>query len=204
MNPFIQGLIAGYGIAIPVGAIAILILDSSMRRGFPHGFAAGAGAATADLVYAVIACTGGVLLAPHLIAVAPELRLVSTAVLLFIGSRGLLALIRARQSSGPGTIEHSGLTTTFWTFLGLTILNPLTIAYFASLVIGSNSSLTGSSSLLLFVAGAALASFSWQSLLAAIGAVARRSLPPSFRTVTAAVGNLVVIGIGIAIFTGTF
>lgn len=204
MNPFFQGLVAGYGIAIPVGAIAILILDSSMRRGFPHGFAAGAGAATADLIYAVVACTGGALLAPHLLAVAPGLRLVSTAVLIFIGSRGLFALLRARQSSAPGRLDASGLVTTFWTFLGLTILNPLTIAYFAALVIGSGSTLGGWSALLLFVAGAALASFSWQSLLAAIGAVARKSLPPSFRTVTAAFGNLVVIGIGIAILVGAF
>jgi arginine exporter protein ArgO len=42
IESFIRGLLAGYGIAIPVGAIAVLIMDTGMRRGFRHGFAAGA------------------------------------------------------------------------------------------------------------------------------------------------------------------
>ncbi len=42
MTPFVEGLIAGYGIAIPVGAIAILIVEMGLRCGFRVGFMAGA------------------------------------------------------------------------------------------------------------------------------------------------------------------
>jgi hypothetical protein len=49
---FWDGVLAGYGIAIPVGAIAVLIIDVSIRRGLAIGMQAGAGAATADLIYA--------------------------------------------------------------------------------------------------------------------------------------------------------
>lgn len=59
MTPFIEGLIAGYGIAIPVGAIAILIVEMGLRCGFKVGFMAGAGAATADLLYASLATLAG-------------------------------------------------------------------------------------------------------------------------------------------------
>ena len=59
MNAFWEGLIAGYGIAIPVGAIAVLIVDLALRRGFRLGFAAGAGAASADLLYAGAAVIAG-------------------------------------------------------------------------------------------------------------------------------------------------
>ena len=38
-----------------VGAIAILIVDMGLRRGFPAAFMAGAGAATADFIYALLA-----------------------------------------------------------------------------------------------------------------------------------------------------
>ncbi len=65
-NSFINGALAGYAIAIPVGAIAILILETSLQRGFWHAFAAGSGMATADLIYATIAATLGVLVAQYL------------------------------------------------------------------------------------------------------------------------------------------
>lgn len=38
MSPFVQSLPAGYGIAIPVGGIAVLIVDAALRRGFRAGF----------------------------------------------------------------------------------------------------------------------------------------------------------------------
>jgi len=55
MTPFWEGVLAGYGIAIPVGAIAVLIVDMGLRRGFGFGLMAGAGAATADFLYAGLA-----------------------------------------------------------------------------------------------------------------------------------------------------
>jgi len=60
---FLKGVLAGYGIAIPVGPIAILILELGIQRGFSIAFCAGAGAASADLFYAVIAVLAGTLLA---------------------------------------------------------------------------------------------------------------------------------------------
>ena len=73
---------------------------------------------------------------------------------------------------------------TYVTLLGLTSLNPATIAYFAALILGgslgTNPSLTEKVD---FVFGAFLASWSWQSLLALISALARRHLPGGFRRV---------------------
>jgi len=43
MSPFVEGRLAGYGIAIPVGAVAILIVNTSIRCGFAVGFMAGPG-----------------------------------------------------------------------------------------------------------------------------------------------------------------
>lgn len=55
----LAGLIAGYAIAIPVGAIAVLIIHAAVSHGLRTGLAAGAGAASADLVYATIAVIVG-------------------------------------------------------------------------------------------------------------------------------------------------
>ena len=48
----LAGVAAGLGVAVPFGAIAVLIVETSIRRGRWFGWAAGAGAATADLTYA--------------------------------------------------------------------------------------------------------------------------------------------------------
>jgi threonine/homoserine/homoserine lactone efflux protein len=74
VTPFWEGVLAGYGIAIPVGAIAILIVDTGLRRGFTVGFMAGAGAAAADFIYASLAALTGEALASLLTPYATALR----------------------------------------------------------------------------------------------------------------------------------
>jgi len=49
---FLLGMAAAYAIAIPVGPIAVLILRTGVSRGLRAAAAAGAGAATADLIFA--------------------------------------------------------------------------------------------------------------------------------------------------------
>jgi len=62
----IAGLLAGYAIAIPVGAIDVLIIHTGLSHGLRTGIAAAAGAASADLLYASIAALADVVeLAPR-------------------------------------------------------------------------------------------------------------------------------------------
>jgi arginine exporter protein ArgO len=192
--------LAGYGIAIPVGAIAVLILDTALRRGFGSGFFAGAGAALADTIYACVAVAAGAALGPLLRPYALPLALASASFLLGFGVRGVWRARRslgAEVSQGP---DSASPFATFAQFLGLTLLNPLTIAYFAALILGSQAT-AGWSALdgLLFVAGAGLASLSWQSLLAVTGALAGRRLPARVQLGASLVGNLVVMALGLRI-----
>ncbi|MGD8759913.1 MAG: hypothetical protein PVJ07_06640, partial [Anaerolineales bacterium] len=59
MEAFLEGVLAGLGVAVPVGAIAILIVDVGLRQGFSTAFMAGAGAASADFLYAGLAALAG-------------------------------------------------------------------------------------------------------------------------------------------------
>jgi len=199
---FWEGVLAGYGIAIPVGAIAILIIDVALRRGFSFGFMAGAGAATVDLLYATIAAVAGLALASFLAPFAGTLRLASAAVLIALGSYGLMRVWQQRSGQEDATTAAGNSThfKTFSKFFGLTLLNPLTIAYFGALILGRNqqSAWTTSDSLA-FILGAGLASLSWQTLLAGTGATARHYLSPKFRIYASVVGNLIVIALGVRI-----
>lgn len=86
-------------------------------------------------------------------------------------------------------------------FVGITIVNPLTVIYFAAFVIGRDpaAGLYSPAANLSFVLGVALASLSWQTLLAAIGGLAGSRLSPRFRLLAVIVGNLIVLALGVRI-----
>jgi threonine/homoserine/homoserine lactone efflux protein len=203
MQAFLLGVAAGYGIAIPVGAIAVLIVQVGIRCGFACAASAGAGAATADLLYALLAVTGGVALAAAVEDVGEPLRWLSAGVLVLIALRGL---VRARRAPGiadaplPRPREYA---VTYARFLGLTVINPLTVVYFAAIVLGLGVAADlAPGARVAFVAGAFLASLSWQLLLAAVGALAGRRLPPRVAVGAAIAGNLVILAMAVLIALG--
>ena len=193
----LSGIVAGLGVAIPVGAIAVLIIEMGLRRGFRAGAAAGAGAATVDGAYATVAALFGGALA---VAIAPwesAVRIVSSAVLALIGLR-LLVEARRRVTAGPARPEGErppSLVRLYLTFVGLTGVNPLTLVYFAALIVGLPSRPEGLDEQLAFAVGAFGASFAWQMLLAALAAVGHRRLPPGVRTWTSVLGAVIVLGL---------
>src|SRR6266702_1688437 len=84
----VAGLVAGYGIAVPVGAVATYLVSLTARTSLKIGACAAFGVATADGVYALIAQIGGSALAHILQPVLVPLRWSSAAVLLALAVRG--------------------------------------------------------------------------------------------------------------------
>ena len=93
MDAFFSGVLAGYGIAIPVGAIALLIIQVGIKCGFRCAFMAGAGAATADLIYAGLAVVGGAALAQVIDSAGDAFRIASGIVLIAIAVPALLFVL---------------------------------------------------------------------------------------------------------------
>jgi threonine/homoserine/homoserine lactone efflux protein len=195
----IAGVLAGYAIAIPVGAIAVLIIHVAIQDGVRAGLAAGAGAASADGIYALVAVVAGVAAAQFLGELQDPLRLIGGAVLLGIGLRGLTAL-RSPREAAPAPVLRAGRNRrTFLVVLGLTLLNPVTVVYFAALVMGLPP-MAGPSEQAAFVVAVFLSSLSWQSLLAMLGSLlGRGSSAQRLRRPTTAIGSIVIIGFGVFI-----
>ncbi|MEU9510619.1 LysE family transporter [Micromonospora sp. NPDC048170] len=199
---FLAGLVAGYGVAIPVGAIAILILGLTARTSFRVGAAAALGVAVADGLYAAVAALGGAAVAGLIAPVAGPLRLAAAGVLLVLAGHGLWRALRPRAATGAAG-ERRGLDTPTRAFAGvlaLTLLNPATVVYFAALVIGRQRDADpGAADALLFVAGAFVASASWQLLIAGGGSLVGRALTgPRGRRVTALVSSGLIAALAIA------
>jgi threonine/homoserine/homoserine lactone efflux protein len=200
MEAFLTGVASGYGIAIPVGAIAVLIVDVGIRSGFRHAFFAGAGAATADFLYAGLAVVGGTALAGVVDSVDQPLRYLSGAVLIAIAVLGLRRIGKQEQSieySYPDRTKFAGI---YARFVGLTIINPTTIVYFAAVIVGLGvaSEMTARQGVF-FSTGAFIASLSWQTVLAAVGSLAGSRLSNRAQMAAVVLGNLVILAFAIVI-----
>lgn len=198
MNAFLEGALAGFGIAIPVGAIGVLLVDLAMRRGFKPAAAAGAGVATADFLYALVAVLLGAAIADAVESFQDTLTTVSAVVLIAIAAHLLWTALKSRAPAPAETpVPVAGIVATYVRFVGLTILNPATITYFVALIVGLGRGDATATDKVLFVTGAFLASLSWQTWLAALGAFLHKHIPESVRWVFGAVGAVVVAGFAV-------
>ncbi|MEV0121420.1 LysE family transporter [Streptomyces sp. NPDC050703] len=176
----VAGLLAGYGIALPVGGVATHLVALTARTSLRTGACAALGVATADGVYALAAAVGGTSLTRPLEPALPLLRGASVLVLLALAARGAVVAVReyrGRARAAGGKATPAGPARAYAALLGITLLNPATVVYFAALVIGSpaTASLTRPEQLV-FALAAFAASASWQLLLAGGGALLGRAL----------------------------
>lgn len=197
LEAILAGALAGFAIAAPVGAIAILIIHTGLTRGVRAGLAAGAGAASADGIYATLAAIAGSAAAAFFGVLIGPLRVVGGLVLIALGVRGLIGL-RSPRSLGEADVVYAAAPAhrrTYFELLGLTLLNPATVVYFAALTFGLPI-LTDLGQRLAFAAAAFVVSITWQSGLAVFGAALGRGAGHRLRQPTVLVGNLVIVGLG--------
>jgi arginine exporter protein ArgO len=176
----VAGLLAGYGIAVPVGAVSTYLVSLTARTSLRTGACAALGIATADGLYALVAALGGTALAAALHPVLGPLRWVSALVLLALAVRGGVGALRQYRSPGTSAgvpAAPPSPARAYLGLLGITLLNPTTVIYFAALVLGSGAAdAVRPLEQGLFVLAAFVASASWQLVLAGGGALLGRAL----------------------------
>lgn len=198
VNALVAGLLAGYGVAIPFGAISVLVVALTARTSFRVGAGAGLGVAFADGLYAAVAVLGGTALAGVIEPVAGPLRLLAVGVLLLLATHTVVGAIRQHRAPATAARDDRGLSTpgrAFGAVLGLTLLNPTTILYFGALILGRQASepLTPAGSAI-FVVAVLVASASWQLLVAGSGSLLGRLLAsPRGRLGTAFVSSTLIV-----------
>lgn len=112
------GLAVGLGIAIPLGAIGVLLLQTGMTSGWRTAAAGGLGAAAVDLAYAAAAVAAGTAVAGALAVHTRSVQLLGAAVLALVAARGVVGLVRTGRApaddgapSSVGTAAPSRATT---------------------------------------------------------------------------------------------
>jgi len=121
----LEAFLFGLAIAAAVGPIAILVMTYGLKHGPWAGLRAGAGAAAADFVYAVIALAAGAAIAA---AIGPHRRtfeIVAAVVLIAFAGWMAWSVRRSERAEAKPTKPRPFLTT-----FALTMVNPLSTILF--------------------------------------------------------------------------
>lgn len=122
----LEAFLFGLTIAAAVGPIAILVMNYGLRLGPWAGLRAGAGAATADLLYAVAALAVGTAVAAAIGPHRRDFEIVAALALIGFAAWMVQGLLKpARAAEARATSPRPYLTT-----LALTVVNPLTVILF--------------------------------------------------------------------------
>jgi len=193
----VAGLLAGYGIAMPVGPVGTYLVALTARTSLRVGACAALGVASADGFYATVAAVAGSALAPMLEPIVVPLRWISVVALVGLAVSGAVKAVRryrAHRLTGISQEPPVGAMKAYLGMLGMTLLSPMTVIYFAALVLGSGSGSTNVAESTVFVVAAFVASASWQLLLAGGGALLGRALTGHVgRLMTALASSAVIV-----------
>lgn len=195
-DALLSGLLTGWAIAVPVGAVALLLVTLSSRAGWRVGAAGALGVASVDVAYATVAVVAGAAASRLLAPVSTLLGVLAGLVLLGVAA---LVLRSALAPPGPERVERP-LTPlrAYLALVGITALNPATVVYFAAVVLGDQRTADAPAEAIAFVLGVAVASGGWQLLLSLGGvALGRRLATPRARLVTGVLAALLIAGLGV-------
>ena len=206
---FIFGLTAGLALAIPVGPMALLLIDTTLRHGLRVGAAGALAMASVDATYAVVVFLAGSAVASILGTYGIWFSLIGAAILLGLGAQTIYKALSQRRASEGSSESQSGGTTatkTFVKFAAATVVNPPTALYFLAIT-PSLVGLTGSdpvAATFAFASGVFLGSAVWQQALALSGAAIRGITTPRVRTWLSLTGGAMIIALAIVLAVRTF
>ena len=202
MEALLVGFGLGFLVALQLGPMSLFLIRSTLRRGWAVGLAIGAGIAVVDALYAAAGAAG----AAPLLTIGPlrlVLGLAGAAVLVVLGARTLISAFRVRHGLEVPS-EVAGPRRAFLTSLAGTASNPSTIASWAAIF--AAASVAGASdstvSAAVLVAGVALGSLAWVTVLASVVAVARRAAGERALRTADAIAGAGLIGFGGALAYG--
>ena len=89
---FIQGIIIGLTLAVPVGPIALICIQRTVTDGRFHGIFSGIGVATADSFYAAVTVLGLTIISSVIVTNQFLFRFLAGIVLIFVGMRVFMSL----------------------------------------------------------------------------------------------------------------
>ena len=202
---FGKALLAGFVVAVPIGAIGALCLRRALQGRWLVGLVIGLGAASADAILATAALFGLSLIMRYLVENQEPVRLVGGLFLVVIGGhmiRKRHPRIDAEEITANDELRRwRRMLRAFATGFGLTIINPATMIAFAGVYAGLGlvkDRMDGLIDMWLVIVGTFVGSALWWCTLTGMAYLARHHLSVSWIVGINVVLGVVVAGLGVA------
>lgn len=168
----LQGMVVGFSIAAPVGAIGLLCIQNSLQHGMLFGLSCGLGAATADMMYGILVAVGMQPLATFLLNIKTPLAIIGSLFLIYLGIKKFWAKPVMKAARIDSTALFGAYVSTFF----LTLVNPATILDFMALFVSFRIDVAYYLQGIYFVTGVFLGSAFWWCLLSASVGIFRKHI----------------------------
>jgi threonine/homoserine/homoserine lactone efflux protein len=202
MLTFFIGVLSGFGLALPVGAVALMCINKTLQLGIRSGLAVGLGAALADAFYALIAIYSLSTISSIFLQNQDLMRIIGGLCLIFISIRMLF--------SGPVIIKNKKVNYRKWPrdiisgFI-ITLSNPLTYIGFIALLsyVHLNFKSFNSDLIINFSLGAFAGSMSWWLILIEFAKFLKKKVNSTFIKRSNIISGLVILGFGLIVILST-
>jgi len=191
---FLKGFIIGFSIAAIVGPIALLCIKRTLASGRMSGLISGFGAATAHVVYGLIAALGLTAISDFLLNHRGQLQLVGG---LFLCYLGLTTFFSKSAEAAHGTLSASLVRDYVSTFF-LTLTNPITILSYMAAFAGLNitTDATNYSSGLMLTLGVFTGAMSWWFILISMIGFFHKSLTQAGIVIVNRISGCIIFAFG--------
>lgn len=200
------GFFAGLALAIPVGPMALLLIQTTLKNGLRVGLVSGLGMASVDWGYALLVFLVGGAISSFLSQWGQVLTWLGSSVLIVLG----VLTVRSNWKSSPitesaSTTETDSATRSYLKFVAATVVNPPTALYFLALAatLGSKADFSSMSasqvalSAAAFSVGVFIGSGLWQESLAVGSSFLRSHLSPAVRRWIGIASGLLIVGLAL-------
>jgi len=120
----------GISVSAPLGPIGVLCIQRTLNKGFKSGFISGIGAASADIIYAIIAGFSITYISDFLIEYQTYIRIIGGAFLILVGIR--ISISNPAKQVRKLRIKGNNYYKDYITSFLITVSNPITILAFGA------------------------------------------------------------------------
>jgi threonine/homoserine/homoserine lactone efflux protein len=129
---FLEGILVGILISIPVGPVGVLCIRRTLVQGTLFGFISGLGAATADALYGGIAAFGLTFIFDFLLEHQFFFQMIGGLLLFFMGVNAWMTPMREKMDVDSKASKSSA----YWSVFFVTLANPITLLAFGGILAG--------------------------------------------------------------------
>lgn len=205
----LKGIVIGFSAAAPIGPVNLICIKRTLTQNKTAGMVSGFGSAFADTLFGFIAAFGLTFISNFLLSNQNIMKFLGGILLCFLGIKSIVVKPEEKKISASAKMMFEkmyGYIGDFFTTLFLTITNPVTIIFFATVftALGLADIVDTYVPAVLIVIGIFLGSMIWWTFLVLSLSLLKKKFSYSWLLWINRVSGVIVLILGAVIFISLF